>query len=152
MQLSEAEWKVMKVLWRLRSASAREVVDALHGETGWAYTTVKTMLTRLAEKGAVREKAAGLAAIYAPATTQRAAQKAAFQSLVARAFDGMGAFVHHLLAHEKLDARQRDELRRLLDERDAAGAAAGDSASDAARAAAAKPPPPAPRRTKGAKR
>ncbi len=125
MQLSEAEWKVMNVLWRAGSGSARDVLEALHAETGWAYTTVKTMLSRLAEKGALSERTAGGAAVYTPRIRQSATQRAAFRSLVDRAFGGtVGAFVHHLVAQEKLSEKERAELRRLLDaaERDDGGA------------------------------
>ena len=120
MQLSHAEWKIMNVLWRAGPANARDVLEALKGETGWAYTTVKTMLTRLAEKGAVREKTTGQTAVYFPRVAQRSARKAAVKTLIERAFDGVGGFVHHLVEHEKLDAKQRATLRRLLDEQDGA--------------------------------
>ena len=132
MQLSEAEWKIMNVLWRAGSASARDVLEALQGETGWAYTTVKTMLTRLVEKGAAREKTVGQAAVYSAKVQQRAAQRAALAALVDRAFGGtMGGFVHHLVANEKLDAKERAALQKLLDEaggESTKGAAGGDGA------------------------
>lgn len=128
MQLSEAEWKVMNVLWRTGAASAREVLEALHGETGWAYTTVKTMLSRLEEKGAVGAKTVGGAAVYSTRIRQAATQRAALKSLVERAFGGtMSAFVHHLVARESLSAKEKAALRKLLAEQDAAEAAAADA-------------------------
>ena len=119
MQLSDAEWKVMTCLWRKAPGSARDVLETLGDETEWAYTTVKTMLTRLAEKGAVKEAAAGNVALYTPAVTQRTARRAALRALVERAFGGtFGAFVHHLVADEKLSAADRRELDLLLTELD----------------------------------
>ena len=119
MQLSEAEWKVMSCLWGDSPASARDVLDRLGRETEWAYTTVKTMLTRLVEKGAVKERTVDGAAVYEPLVTQRAARKDAVRALVDRAFGGtLGAFVHHLLADEKLSAKDRSTLKKLLDEHD----------------------------------
>jgi BlaI family penicillinase repressor len=116
MQLSEAEWKVMNVLWRAGSGSARDVLEALHGETRWAYTTVKTMLSRLAEKGAVSERTAGAAVVYTPRIRQNATRRAALKSLVERAFGGaMDSFVHHLVSREQLSDRERARLRELLD-------------------------------------
>lgn len=119
MQLSEAEWKVMSCLWRATPASARDVLDRLGKETEWAYTTVKTMLTRLVEKGAVRERALDGTAVYEPLVTQRDARRQAVRALIERAFGGTyGAFVHHLAAEEKLSPRDRAELKKLLAERD----------------------------------
>lgn len=59
MKLSDTEWTVMHVLWKRSPASVRDVLEAVEADTGWAYTTVKTILGRLAEKGvvAVRKRA-----------------------------------------------------------------------------------------------
>src|SRR5262245_49028623 len=53
-QPSDAEWKVLNALWREHPASARDLLDRLSADTGWAYTTLKTILTRMEEKGLVR--------------------------------------------------------------------------------------------------
>jgi predicted transcriptional regulator len=109
----------MTCLWQASPASARDVLDRLGRGADWAYTTVKTMLTRLAEKGAVRETTdkGGNVALYQPLVTQRAARRDAVKSLVERAFGGaLGAFVHHLVADEKLSPAERAKLRELLDE------------------------------------
>ena len=50
-QLSDAEWKVMHAVWALRGAvTVRQVHEHLDAETGWAYSTVKTLMERLVEK------------------------------------------------------------------------------------------------------
>ncbi|HLV01045.1 MAG TPA: BlaI/MecI/CopY family transcriptional regulator, partial [Acidobacteriota bacterium] len=51
MRLTEAEWELMKVIWRENPISARRVLEAVRQEKDWAYSTVKTMLDRLVEKG-----------------------------------------------------------------------------------------------------
>ena len=111
--LTDAEWKVMRCLWERAPATARDVCDRLN--TGWAYTTVKTFLDRLAEKGAVRVRRRGSVAVYTPATTRAQARRAAVRSLAAKAFDGaVGPMVHFLVG--KLSAKERAEVRRLLRE------------------------------------
>jgi len=121
MQLTDAEWRIMTCLWQGSPASARDVLDRLGDETEWAYTTLKTMLTRLAEKGAVKETAEGKTALYVPLVSQRTARRHAVRSLIARAFGGTyGAFVHHLVADEKLSPKERAELKRLVDDASAA--------------------------------
>ena len=142
MRFSDAEWIVMEALWQGADAtgeranakspgrersSARDVIERLGKQPGWAYTTVKTMLTRLVEKGAVTEVLEGNVATYRPKVSRLAARKSAVKSLVERAFGGAyGAFVHHLVEGGPLSDRERAQLRKLLAE-DAAG---GDDADD----------------------
>jgi BlaI family penicillinase repressor len=117
MQLSDAEWRLMEALWKGAPASARDLLERLGPKAGWAYTTVKTMLTRLAEKGAVAEEMEGNVALYEPKVTRLAARRTAVRSLVTRAFGGAyGAFVHHLMRGERLSAKERAKLRKMLEE------------------------------------
>ena len=118
MHLSEAEWKVMRILWDRHPATAREVLEDLEAETGWAYTTTKTILARLAEKGAVKATKRANTSLYAPVVTRDAARKEAVKGLLERAFDGtFGSLMHHLVDQHKLTARERRDLQTLLDER-----------------------------------
>jgi len=129
MRLSDAEWRLMEALWKGAPASARELLERLGRKTGWAYTTVKTMLTRLAEKGAVSEEMEGNVARYQPKVTRLAARRTAVRALVERAFGGAyGAFVHHLVEGGPLSDRERAKLRKLLAE-DAEDDAGGRSSS-----------------------
>jgi BlaI family penicillinase repressor len=111
--LTEAEWKVMRSLWEKAPSTAREVSDRL--ETGWAYTTVKTFLDRLARKGAVRARRRGGATVYTPALKEADARRAAVRALATRAFDGAVAPMVHFLVG-RLSPRERAEVRRLLEE------------------------------------
>lgn len=113
--LSDAEWKVMRALWSAHPATARDLLDAVAEETGWAYTTLKTMLTRLVEKGAVAEDKRGAASVYRPLVREADARGSAVKSLLERAFDGgFGSLVHFMLANEQLSARDKAELARLV--------------------------------------
>ncbi len=126
MRFSEAEWKVMRVVWRRPGAAVREIVAELKGETEWSYSTVKTMLARLVEKGALSlEKDANLYR-YTATVNERDARRSALRSLLDRAFDGtLGSLLHHLVADEKLSRRELEELRGLLAAEQAAKPAPG---------------------------
>lgn len=115
MRFSEAEWKVMRVVWRRPGVAVREIVAELQGETGWSYSTVKTMLARLVEKSALSlERDANLYR-YTATIDERDARRSALRSLLDRAFDGtLGSLLHHLVAEEKLSRREVEELRALL--------------------------------------
>jgi len=130
-QLSSAEWRVMNILWRvdrsttepIERTTARQVVDALPVENRWAYTTVKTMLDRLVEKGVLAATKRGVQTEYSPLLGRREAQIAAAKGLVARAFSGSGSpLVHHLLDEEMLTEEERQELAaRLVEQRPSKG-------------------------------
>jgi len=116
MQLSETEWKVMRVVWEQHPVSARDVLEAVGDETGWAYTTTKTILSRLADKGAVDVKKRANTSLYSPAVTRAEARGVALRGLLERAFDGtFGALMHHLIDADQLSQREVDELRALLE-------------------------------------
>jgi BlaI family penicillinase repressor len=115
MKLTEAEWQIMNALWAKHPATAREVMDRLPAGVKWAYTTIKTMLTRLVEKQAVSEAKQGNISMYDPLVSQRGARLSAFRSLLETAFDGaMGPLVHFLVEEEQLTPKQKKELARLV--------------------------------------
>jgi BlaI family penicillinase repressor len=119
MRLSDAEWTVMNAVWQRSPASARDVLGRVGAQTGWAYTTVKTMLERLAEKGALRARKQGNTSLYEPLVTREQARRSALRSLLDRAFDGaLGSLLQHLVAEERLSRRDREKLARLLHELD----------------------------------
>ena len=115
MRLTRAEWQLMNALWAKHPATARGICEQLPGGTKWAYTTVKTMLTRLAAKGAVSERKEGNVAVYEPLVTNKRARLAALKSVAEEAFDGaFGALVHFLVEEEELTAAERRKLAGLL--------------------------------------
>jgi BlaI family penicillinase repressor len=115
MKLTKAEWQIMNALWAKHPATAREVMEGLPAGVQWAYTTIKTMLTRLVEKRAVSESKQGNTSVYDPLVSQRKAQLSAFRSMVDQAFDGaMGPLVHFLVEEKQLTGKQKKELAALL--------------------------------------
>lgn len=113
--LSDAEWKVMRALWQRHPATARELLAVLGRDTGWAYTTLKTLLSRLVEKDAVSETKRDGASVYQPLLAEGAARGNAVRNLLERAFDGgFGSLVHFMIENEELSANERDELTRLI--------------------------------------
>lgn len=119
MKLSEAEWQIMNALWDAHPATAREIASRLPKGVNWAYTTIKTMLTRLVEKKAIQEQKNGNTSIYDPLVTRKSARHNALKSLANQAFDGtFGPLMHFLVEEQNLSDNQRSELVRLLRETD----------------------------------
>jgi BlaI family penicillinase repressor len=118
-KLSDAEWTVMSVVWRDAPVSARDVLEAVSHETGWAYTTVKTLLARLVEKGVLRTRKRANTNLFEPLISREQARKSALRSLVERAFDGtFGSLVQHMIATERLSDSDRRRLAAMLAESD----------------------------------
>ncbi|MEM7587331.1 MAG: BlaI/MecI/CopY family transcriptional regulator [Acidobacteriota bacterium] len=115
MRLSDAEWKVMNVVWEHHPAAVREVLERLGSETSWAYSTVKTMLGRLVDKGALAVHKKGNTSLFEPLVSRHEARRSALRTLAERAFGGaFGSLVQHLLADDRLSAEERAELRSML--------------------------------------
>lgn len=121
--LTPQELAIMKVVWRLGTATVRDVHDVLRRERrdDLAYTTVLTMMRILEQKGALSKALDGdsRAHRYRPVRTQRQVMRSMVREFVDRVFDGAAEpLVAHLVSDRRLSARDRDEIRRLLDESD----------------------------------
>src|SRR3954447_366897 len=84
--LSRRERQIMDILYRRGRAAAGEVMEDLSGDP--SYSTVRTQLRVLEEKGHVRHEEEGLRYVYMPAVPRRAARKPALRHLVDTFFDG----------------------------------------------------------------
>jgi len=122
MKLSESEWQIMNALWREHPATAREVRERLPDNVEWAYTTIKTMLTRLVAKDAVAEEKRGNTSVYEPLVTRQKARSNALKSLLNQAFDGaVGPLLSFIAEDKKLSKKQKMELAKLLELEDKRG-------------------------------
>jgi BlaI family penicillinase repressor len=117
MKLTESEWQIMNALWKHHPATARELIEYLPEGIQWAYTTVKTLLTRLDAKGAVSERKRGNTSVYEPLVSREKARRSALSSFLDRAFDGaVEPLMHFLVEDQKLSEKQRQELIHILQE------------------------------------
>ena len=118
--ISEAEAMVMEVLWRSSPRSAEEVIAALAEATGWAEPTVKTLLNRLLNKGAVEAQKDGRRYLYSPVLRRESWVQQQSEGLLARLFGGRVApLVAHFSERGQLSAADIAELRRLVADLDA---------------------------------
>jgi len=84
--LSRRERQIMDILYRRGRATAAEVMEDLPGTS--SYSTVRTQLRVLEEKGHIRHEEEGLRYVYSPAVPRHAARKSALRHLVETFFDG----------------------------------------------------------------
>jgi predicted transcriptional regulator len=113
--LTKRERQIMDVLFRLGRATAADVLAALPGSPH--YSTVRTQLRVLEEKGHVRHESEGLRYVYLPTLARHTARKAALRHLVETFFDGSAAgAVTALLGRDagKLSDEDLDRIEGLL--------------------------------------
>jgi BlaI family penicillinase repressor len=117
MKLTNSEWQLMNCLWERHPATARGIADRLPEEVKWAYTTIRTLLARLAEKGAIREYKEGKTSLYEPILTRDNARRSALKTLVNQAFDGAyGPLMHFLVNDKRLSNEQREAMAKILED------------------------------------
>ena len=116
MRITEAESAVMNVLWDDAPRGAAEVASAL-SHKDWSDRTVKTLLARLVEKGALRAEPEGRRYLYTPLIERAAHRRDAVRRLSDRLFGGRAApMVAHLADADALDADDLDQLEALIAE------------------------------------
>ena len=111
--LSRRERQIMDILYRLGRATASEVMHELPGDP--SYSTVRTQLRVLEEKGHVHHEEQGLRYIYAPALARHAARKSALRHLVETFFDGSAEKTVAALLGGDASKLSEDELRRIAE-------------------------------------
>ena len=117
MQISEAEAVVMDVLWQRHPQGADEVVAALTATSDWAEPTIKTLLNRLLNKGAIEAARDGRRYLYSPVLKREAWVAQQSEGLLQRLFGGRVApLVAHFSERGKLSAADIAELKRLIGE------------------------------------
>ena len=130
--LTQAEWKIMRIVWRHRSCSARDVYQQAADRHGWAISTVKTLLHRLVEKGHLRASKVGNSFVYRPAQPALKSLLMAADSLLENVLAGMaGPLLMHLVKRSDLSPEEIAQLRSMLDTHDA-GEMPDDDERDAA--------------------
>ena len=103
----------MDILFRRGRATAAEVMEELSGEP--SYSTVRTQLRVLEEKGHVRHEEEGLRYVYVPAVARTAARKSALRHLVDTFFDGSTESVVAALLGGDGARLTEEELQRIAD-------------------------------------
>ncbi len=115
--ISEAETLVMELLWKTAPLSAGEIARALAPSTNWAENTVRTLVTRLHEKGALTaSKNADGVRIFQPSIERQNFVEAESDSFLKRIFQGAAKpLLVHFATHSELTPDEVEELKSLLE-------------------------------------
>jgi BlaI family penicillinase repressor len=121
-KISEAEWEVMKVLWKNSPMTANEIVDELKAKTRWKRETIRTLINRLVQKKVLGFQKKSRQYHYFPLVTEAEGIKAEAESFIKRIGGGsiepmLAAFVEE----KQLSAEKIARLKSILSRAEAAG-------------------------------
>ena len=112
-QTTEAEWKILEVLWDHAPRTMAEITKTLEPATGWTRHTVITLLKRMQEKGSVDVDESGPVKTYTPKITREEASTSQTKKFLSSVFRGKPS----LLINSLVDSGEMslDEVQELLD-------------------------------------
>ncbi len=116
--LTDAELRLMRIVWDQGSCTVNDVLEALPGEEQLAYSTVLTTMRILEEKGYVRHDKEGRAYVYEPIVERDEAQRDALHHLMGKFFNNSpGQLLANLLEDDDITEDHLAEIRSMLAER-----------------------------------
>jgi BlaI family penicillinase repressor len=113
--LTEQELAIMKVVWKLETATVRQVYETLLERRRIAYTTVMTMMNILEQKGYLKKEQNERAFVYQPTKPQKQVIRSMVREFVDRVFNGSAEpLLVHLVEDRCLTENDLEEIRRTI--------------------------------------
>lgn len=119
-KISEAEWRVMTLLWDKAPRTSNEIIDILEHDNSvdWNPKTIKTLLNRLVNKGALDFDKEGRSYLYYPKVQEAECRRAERRSFLSRVYSGaLKPMLAAFIEDEKLTKEDIEELKRILEEK-----------------------------------
>lgn len=117
-QISEAEFEVMKIVWKHAPISTNEITDILMKTTTWSPKTIQTLIKRLVTKGALAYEKQSRVFVYTPLVKQNEYIGQESTSFLDRYYDGdITAMLSAYIEDDRLSETDIDKLRSLLSKR-----------------------------------
>jgi BlaI family penicillinase repressor len=114
-ELTEAEWAIIKVVWEKEPCSAPAVQAELKSRTSWSYSTVRTMLDRMTAKGILSACKSGKVTLFRSTITRKQAQRSELLYTLKNAFNGaLTPMVQGLLDAGSLSQEEIAEIESLI--------------------------------------
>lgn len=114
-QISEAEFEVMKVVWKFAPINTNEITERLLKTTTWSAKTIQTLVKRLVTKGALTYKKEGRVFVYTPLVEENDYINQQSTSFLNRFYDGdISAMLSAYLENNHLSEKELHHLRSIL--------------------------------------
>ena len=117
-QISEAEFEVMKIVWKYAPISTNEITEKLLRTTSWSPKTIQTLIKRLVNKGALTYEKQSRVFVYTPVVDEKEYIGQESNTFLKRYNDGdITAMLSAYIENDKLSETEIDNLRSLLSKR-----------------------------------
>jgi len=117
-ELTEAEWSIIKSVWENEPCAAPTVQEKLHKQTAWTYSTVRTLMDRMVAKGLLTAEKIRNLTLYRSAVTREQAQRGELLYALKNAFNGaLTPMMQCLLETGELSAKELAGLEALIKEK-----------------------------------
>jgi predicted transcriptional regulator len=117
--LTEAELRIMNVLWGKGSGTVQQVLDSITQKPVLAYNSVLTTIRVLERKGYLKHLKDGRAHVYTPLVGKKEATRSEIRNLVSRFFkNSHEQLVLNLLEDQGIEPEELSRLRQMLDSKD----------------------------------
>ena len=125
-ELTEVEWEIMRIVWEKEPCAAGTVQEELslrrtpyNGTQGKAYSTVKTTMDRMVEKGLLQIEKVRNVQLFKSCVSEVEAKRGEFQKMLTRAFNGaLTPMMQFLFEHEGISKEEASKLRALANKTD----------------------------------
>jgi len=117
LQITDAEWEVMLSVWETDNQTPAEIIARVQPLRERSHRTIRTLLARLVDKGAVSVRVDGSQYLYSAAVSRDDCVRAAATSFSERFFAGdLKSLLMHFVERESLSEQEANELRDRLDQ------------------------------------
>ena len=117
-QISEAEYEVMKVVWKYAPVNTNEITEKLLQTTSWSPKTIHTLIKRLVNKGALSYEKQGRVFVYTPLVPENEYIGQERASFLQRFYNGtISSMLSAYLENNRLSDAEIDDLRTLLSQK-----------------------------------
>lgn len=120
-KISESEWEIMKIIWKLGKGNLAQILDKLD-KKNWSNSTVQTYLQRLIKKGYVQTERKGHAYIYSANISEEECKLEESRNFIDRVFEGsLSNMVLQFTNKEKISDKEKQILYKILEKWDENG-------------------------------
>ncbi|MDE5823330.1 MAG: BlaI/MecI/CopY family transcriptional regulator [Lachnospiraceae bacterium] len=117
-QISEAEYEVMRIIWKYAPISTNEIVEKLAAVTSWNPKTIQTLIKRLVIKHAITYEKESRMFVYSPLVEEREYISQESNTFLKKYYDGnIATMLSAYLDNDKLSESEIDDLRKLLEKK-----------------------------------
>ena len=116
--LTEAEWDIIQVVWKEQPCAAGTVQEALEATRAWTYATVKLTMDRMVDKGFLTVEKIRNLNLFSAKISEVEARRLELNKMLKRAFNGtLSPMLKFLIEHEGLSTKEANDLREFVNKK-----------------------------------